>query len=467
MTDTSHISGSPATCATAHPPGLTGPGTPVHDLADFVRRRTVRERAEHRLPSLVLAVGRAGQLLHLEAAGMADLAAGRLAQSTTQYRLGSITKTFTAAVVLLLAERGRLDLDQTVGTHLPNTPLGRATLRQLLAHCGGVQREAPLPMWATLRGPDEAELLASLSRAEMVARPGERWHYSNLGYALLGQVVADVSGTSCTDFIDEQLIKPLGLRHTTWGPSPTAATGYRLDPYQDVAHAEPVMDQGAAGVGGQLWTTAEDVLVWADALTGGASDVLPETVTTAMHTLHVMTDCDQWTQGWGLGLILTRTGRGITSGHTGAMPGFLAALAIQGATRSAVIALTNVTRGIGIASLAADVLEHVLHYDPVIPDPGNDRISSQTVAPPHLDGVLGRWWSEAEETVFTWHGGALRALLATEPVASESIFVVEGADRYRASSGRFQGEQLLVKRDGAGEVVELEWATYPFTRTPR
>lgn len=109
----------------------------MRELTELLRRRVVEERAQGRLPSLVIGVGRAGRHQHIEAAGIADLLSGTAVHHATQYRLGSLTKTFTAAVVLLLVERGRLDLDEVVEAHVPGTPLGRATVRQLLAHCGG------------------------------------------------------------------------------------------------------------------------------------------------------------------------------------------------------------------------------------------------------------------------------------------------------------------------------------------
>jgi CubicO group peptidase (beta-lactamase class C family) len=398
---------------------------------------------------------------------MADVASTRPVDPFTQYRIGSITKTFTATAVLLLAHAGRVDLDDPVERYLPGTPLGRARLRQLLAHNGGVQREAPHPLWSTMHGPDDEELRAALDHAEMIDDPGVRWHYSNLGYAMLGQIVAVVTGAPCQEFIDANLIGPLGLHATTWQSTETAATGYRLDRYTDAVHIEPVMDQGAVGVGGQLWSTGEDLIVWADALTGGRPHVVPDAVVSAMHTLHVMTDVDGWTQGWGLGLILDRRDRGILSGHTGAMPGFLAALSMHRSTRTAVAAFTNVTRGIRLASLTAELLEAALDSLDAEPQAAVVSAKPPASAPSELDGVLGRWWCEAEETIFTWREGTLRAHLVDAPATTETTFTVEGPDRYRAAAGRLQGERLIVKRDGHGNVAELDWATYPYTRTPR
>jgi CubicO group peptidase (beta-lactamase class C family) len=327
-----------------------------------------------------------------------------------------------------------------------------------------MQGEAPLPMWSTMQGPDQAELLQALTRAEMIDRPGTRWHYSNLGYAVLGQIVERVAGVTCVDLIDRELIKPLGLSATTWQPTATAATGYRLDPYQDVVHPEPRMQQGTLGVGGQLWSTVGDLLVWGHALTGGAPDVLPHSVVAAMHTPQVMVDREAWTQGWGMGLILDRRPTRILSGHTGSMPGFLAALGLDRSSRTVVAALSNVTRGVRVGALATSILEEVSdHLEPSSPP----RKTDHTPCPEDLIDVLGRWWCEAEETVFTWQDATLQAHLSDSPATSRTVFSDQGDGSFRASSGRQQGERLYVIRDERNQVSELEWATYTYTRAPR
>src|SRR5206468_9628491 len=125
--------------------------------------------------------------------GLAD-DTGRESTPDTQYRIGSITKTFTAAAVLLLCEDGGLALDDPIERHLPDARFGGLTLRRLLAHSSGLQREPPGEVWETLDFPKGDELLARLADAELVLPAGERWHYSNLAYALLGEVVARVTG---------------------------------------------------------------------------------------------------------------------------------------------------------------------------------------------------------------------------------------------------------------------------------
>jgi CubicO group peptidase (beta-lactamase class C family) len=262
--------------------------------------------------------------------------------------------------------------------------------------------------------------------------------------------------------IDRELITPLGLTSTTWQPTQSAAVGYRLDPYQDTVHAEPVMQQGAIGVGGQLWSTTNDLLTWGHALIGGSPDVLPPVVTDTMHTPHVMVDRRQWAQGWGLGLILDRRSERVLSGHTGAMPGFLAALSLDQGSQTVVAVLTNVTRGVRPGALAGDVMDLVVQHCQK-PQPAPAQPTSP--CPEHLLAVLGRWWCESEETIFTWHNDGLRAHLSDSPVSTVTTFVEESPDLYRADSGRLHGELLRVIRDDI-TVIRLEWATYPYSRDP-
>ena len=397
---------------------------------------------------------------------MADVEGGVAAKPGVAYRVGSITKTFTAAVVLGLADRDVLALDAPVGRYLPGTPFAEVPLRMVLAHCGGLPREVPGDMWSSMRGPGPRELREAFAAVEPVARPGERWHYSNLGYAVLGQVVAAAAGASCSELIRSLLWRPLGMAGTAWSRPEGAAVGYRVDPYADVVHREPDMDQGAVGVGGQAWSTVEDLLVWGDALAGGAPEVVSSAVVEAMHTLHVMVDRDGWTCGWGLGLILDRRGSRVMAGHTGAMPGFLAGLSLDRRTRTVAVALSNATHGVAAGRIATDLV-HELADQASTGGLSGPWVPAASV-PEHLVGVLGRWWSEADETVVVWRGGALRAWLASAPeTASETVFEQVGSDRYRAVSGRLAGEVLQVLRDASGEVVGLEWATYPFTRSPR
>jgi len=422
------------------------------------------EQRTNRVPSLVIGATRFAEPRGRAAVGLADVEGHVPADTGLAYRVGSITKTFTAAVVLGLVERGVLALDAPVSTYLSGTTFGQVSVRMLLAHCGGVQRELPGDMWATMLGPDHEGVRAALSEAELVAEPGQRWHYSNLGYAALGLIVGQVAGVGCAELISSRLWAPLGLSSTSWTRLAASAVGYRVDPWADVVHREPDMDQAAVGVAGQSWSTVADLLVWGNALLGGAPEVVSPWVVDMMHTVHVMVDRERWTSAWGLGLILDRRDAFVVAGHTGAMPGFQSALCLDRSSGAVAVVLSNATRGVAIGQLGGDVVEAIAGSPPRAVDEGWQPCEG---VPAELEGVLGPWWSESDETVFTWRAGGLHAHLVSAPDAGRTRFARIGPDSYRAVAGRWCGERLRVGRDEQGAVSVLEWASYPFTRAPR
>jgi len=155
-------------------------------------------------------VVRDGTIVWSGMAGLADVESEREPTLHTQYRIGSITKSFTAVLLLQLRDAGRLDLDDRLDQHLPGISHGDATLRRMLAHLSGLQREAVGgpggEVWETLEDPEREALLAGFEQAGKVLPPGRRWHYSNLAYSLLGEVVARRAGTDRTaagELVDE------------------------------------------------------------------------------------------------------------------------------------------------------------------------------------------------------------------------------------------------------------------------
>ena len=183
-------------------------------LADALER-IVAERQADRLPSVAGAVVRKGELAWSGAAGTADYTEDRPATPETQYRIGSITKTFTATAIMQLRDAGTLNLDDRLEEHIPGIANGSPTLRRLLCHLSGLQREAG-EMFVSGESPTEQDLIDSMGGIEFVLEPGQAHHYSNLAFALLGQVVAAVSGVPYTDYVDSRIIGPLGLARTTW-----------------------------------------------------------------------------------------------------------------------------------------------------------------------------------------------------------------------------------------------------------
>src|SRR3954471_1527792 len=201
----------------------SGPLPASDELAVELRAVLAQSQAENRLPSIAGAVLRDGEVLWADAVGLADAEADEAATPEHQYRIGSITKTFTAVGVMQLRDAGKLDLEDRLEAHLDVPARGDLTLRRMLSHGSGLQRELPGNVWETLEFPQSAEeLLALLDDAELVLAPVERWHYSNLAFILLGEVIPELSGMPYENSVEQRLIEPLGLSRTSFSPeSPT------------------------------------------------------------------------------------------------------------------------------------------------------------------------------------------------------------------------------------------------------
>jgi len=432
-------------------------------------RRRVRElQATSRTPSVVAAVARGAEPAWSDCVGLADVEAQRPATLDTQYRIGSITKTFTAVLVMQLRDAGRLELDDRLERHLPDTRHGAATLRQLLTHVSGLKREPEAgpagEMWEVLEAPDRVQLLDGLERAEPVLPPYRRWHYSNLAYAVLGEVVARATSGTWESALRERLLDPLGLRRITAEPVEPCARGYLSDPYADVVHPEPPTALGALAPAGQLWSSAADLVRWASFLAAPDPAVLAAGTLAEMRHLHAMADLERWTLGWGLGLMLYRRGERVWHGHGGAMPGFVATVmcSAEEGDPAGVVVLANTSTGADTEGLAGELLAAVLEAEP------SERPPWRPGDPPPGDvaGLLGRWWSEGSELVLSWRGDRLEGRSVDAPAHQPpAVFEPVAADRWRVASGREQGEVLRVVRDSEGAVARMYWAGYPLTRT--
>jgi CubicO group peptidase (beta-lactamase class C family) len=349
----------------------------------------------------------------------------------------------------------------------PHTAASRhsdLTLRELLAHASGLQREPVGDVWDTLVMPDIDAVVRDLDAAERVLPARLRWHYSNLGYALLGEVVARIDGRPWAEALQARVLDPLGMSRTSLRPSGPTAVGYYADPFADRVHEEPWTDMAAFSAAGGLWSTLDDLARWCTFLTRGADGVLSADTIDEMSRPEIMTDLDNWTLAWGLGLELLRRGERIMVGHEGAMPGFLAGLVVRRPDKTGAIVLSNTSAGADVAALALDVLTTVLDAEPPAVEPWRPG----PPVPDHLAPLVGRWWSEGDSFTFSVRDGHLEARKDGQPASkAPAVFEAVGPDRYRTVSGREQGELLRVERDGQGAVSRMFWATYPFTRDPR
>ncbi|WP_020145440.1 serine hydrolase [Terracoccus sp. 273MFTsu3.1] len=428
---------------------------------DLLARVVTAQRA-WRSPGVSVGVVREGALVWSAHVGSARLGSQPApATDDTQFMIGSVTKTFTALTVMSLRDEGLLSLDDALETYVPGTKHARVPLRQMLAHASGLQREPVGNIWESLVAPVRDEFLAGVEEAEQVLPAHHAFHYSNLAYGLLGQVVERVTGRDWEHVVRERVLEPLGMDRTGLTPADDRALGYQVDPYAGTASEEPLFTLNATAPLGGLWSTVADMARYA-AYVASPDDrvVRPETVDEMCRPI-IMTDVDGWSGAYGLGFGMGRRGDRVYVGHGGAMPGFLTGLRVRRKDGVGAIVFANATSGALTLGLATDLVEAVVDAEPTL---GSAWVPE--TEQPSLTELLGLWWSEGSPITFFVRGGQLWSRLADDEPLSETRYAAEGTDRFRAVAGRERGEVLEVVRAGDGSVDKLYFATYAVTRAP-
>jgi len=222
---------------------------------------------QENIPGLVAGIVQGGALAHVTTVGLADIEASRPVEAATAFRIASMTKNMTALAVLSLRDQGRLSLDAPLSDYVPQFAAVRpatrdsrpVSLRDLLSHMAGFVTDDP---WGDrVLGMTPAELDAMIATGHLFARPtGLAFEYSNLGYALVGRALTNVSGEPYQSFIRRTILEPLGMHATTFDPSEAMkgdyAFGYRLDEGQWLR--ERIEPDGEVGAMGGLVTTVPD-----------------------------------------------------------------------------------------------------------------------------------------------------------------------------------------------------------------
>lgn len=439
--------------------------TPQEELLPATRRallhRIAVAQAEGRTPSLVAAVVRGGETVWNGARTSVE---GHAPDSNVQYRIGSITKTFTAVLVLRLRDEGRLDLGDPLEKHLPGTGAGEATIAELLAHTGGLAAESPSPWWERTPGSLRPELADVLGEQPHRHPVGRRFHYSNPGFTLLGALVEQVRGAAWEDVLSREVLEPLGLHRTTWNPEAPHAGGWAVHPWADVMLPEQVEDLGRMGPAGQLWSTAADLALFATFLAKGDDRVLSAESVQEMRTPAAPAEAADVSAGvsYGLGMQLQYRGGRFLAGHGGSVPGFLAQLTISVEDDVAAVVLTNCTSGPVVSEVAADLVRIVAEAEPRIPEPWRPL---PEVDPSALE-LAGPWYWGTYSFVLrlvTDGGVALEPLSATLRGAR---FRLNDDGSWTGLNGYFAGELLRAVRRPDGSVSHLDLGSFVFTRQP-
>jgi CubicO group peptidase (beta-lactamase class C family) len=439
--------------------------TPQDDLLPATRRallhRIAVAQTEGRAPSLVAAVVRGGETVWSGARTSVD---GQGPDENVQYRIGSITKAFTAVLVLRLRDEGVLGLGDLLEKHLPGTGAGEVTIAELLAHTGGLAAESPAPWWERTPGSLRPELSDVLGEQPFRHPVGRRHHYSNPGYTLLGALVEELRGAPWEQVLRREVLEPLGLQRTSGRPQAPHAGGWAVHPWADVMMPEPVQDLGRMAPAGQLWSTTADLARFAVFLIQGDDRVLSAESVREMRTPAAPPEAAELAAGtaYGLGMqILHRDGRSLV-GHSGSLPGFLAGLVIGVEDDVAAVVLSNCTSGPPALTVAADLVRIVAEAEPRIPEPWRPMTE--------VDGsvleLVGQWYWGTQAFGLRLAAGGDVALEPLSGIGRRARFRANGDGTWTGLDGYYAGELLRAVRRPDGSVSHLDLGSFVFTRQP-
>lgn len=427
-----------------------------------------------RIPGVQAALGVDDEIVLSTAHGHADVEAGTALRPDHLFRIASHSKTFTATAVLQLMEARRLRLDDPVSAHLTwlaGTPLADVSLRELLAHGGGVARDGhAADHWQLSHPfPDDDGLRRMATDDAATLPPNERFKYSNVGYSLLGAVVTAASGRPYNDYVAERVVAPLGLRDTfpEWRPDRAAdyAAGYSSLAYADRRVPIDHVDTRAMSAATGFTSTAADACRWVCAHYRGDERVLGERSKRLMQrsewiVRHGQGSAESHSE-YGLGWDIDEVDGVRVLGHGGGYPGHATRTFFDPDGRVALSVLTNAIDGPARA-LAVGALKLI---SLAAAEPGDgERVDTSA------DRFCGRFANLWGVTDVVRLGERLLAVSpdADDPAAASAVLAVVGQDRLQVrDAGGFAGygEQIVYDFvDGAVRGIRgpQGMASFPF-----
>ncbi len=383
------------------------------DVAPPARFELLREKmrqfvAAEKVPSLALAVADRGEIIWEEAFGWADLAARRPATIDTPYSLASISKPITGTALMILVERGLVDLDQPINHYLGDAPLrvrlgdaSQATVRRVANHTAGMPLHYQF-FYAdeTMAPPSFAETMRRYGNA--LTPPGERWHYSNLGFGALDHVIRQVSGRGYAEFIREEVARPLGLERLAvgtpadWQGSQALRYGAGATLLADYQFDHP----GASAVYASAHDLCRFGLFHAKCHRAEARPILSDEAIDAMQVVH------QSNHGVAWNVSRHPSGAHIVS-HDGGMPGVSTTLWIVPERQACAVVLCN-TMSAYVGIYSAAIRKLVLSDEP----PASDQAAQGESIPTALDARRAGHGDEEQQPAqpatlaesAAWHG---------------------------------------------------------------
>ena len=348
-------------------PGSQPEGSLTPDQVDEIHALATTPREEGRAAGMSIAVVRGADTLLIEEFGHADLELGVPTPPDAVYEVGSVTKQFTAAAVLLLQEEGKLSLDDPLTKWLPDYPVGdrTVTVRRLLDHTSGIKGYTELRhLWAeiaTLELPRDT-LVTLFSAEPFEFEPGTAMTYNNSAYFLAGLIIEAASGMSYEDFVEERLFGAAGMENSRYCHKdelvPNRARGY--EPGDDGLLPAPYLNHLWPYAAGSLCSTVRDLMAWNQALHGdgeGGTILGPESYR-LMITPEPLLDGTELRYAKGVAITDRDGAKGIR--HGGGIFGFVTDLRYYPAEDLSIAVLINTAGGVGSSDIAQQVEDVIL-----------------------------------------------------------------------------------------------------------
>ncbi|MSU59081.1 MAG: class A beta-lactamase-related serine hydrolase [Pedosphaera sp.] len=308
--------------------------------ADAVDDLIHGEMAKRRIPGVVVKIVQDGRDVKMATYGLANLELNVAMTANSVFEIGSITKQFTAACILLLQQEGKLSVEDKISKHLANTPAAwsNVTIRHLLSHTSGIKSYTGLDGFELTRRLTQAEFLRKLGAQPLEFAPGEAWKYSNSGFSLLGYIVENGGWKSYWSFLRERILEPLAMNSTT-DRKPGSLITNRVSGYEQTNRLHINRDYDLTDVfsAGAIASTIGDLAKWNAAL--DTERILSETTKKAAWSPHILNGGKPTQYGYGW-FLETVDGHRIV-GHGGSTSGFNASLQRFPDDQLAVIILTN------------------------------------------------------------------------------------------------------------------------------
>lgn len=306
------------------------------DADDWLRQ----EMLARRIPGIALKIIHHGSETKTACYGLANLELKAPVATNTVFEIGSVTKQFTAACILILQQQGKLSIEDPVHRHLHGTPPAwtNITIRQLLSHTSGIRSYTGLEGFEWRQHLTQAQFIRAIGRFNLEFAPGESWKYSNTGYNLLGYIVENVSGTNYWEFMRRHLLEPSAM-HATTDRNPTMIIPNRAAGYEQTNHLHINRDPDLTDVyaAGALTSTIGDLAKWCFTL--DTTNLLTAESKALMWTPQCLNNGKP--TGYGLGWFVETNGNRTIIGHGGATSGFSASIQRFHEDDLTVILLTN------------------------------------------------------------------------------------------------------------------------------